>query len=336
MMENVFFEQDNLTFEIINAPQKEVALVDASKQLEVTVPDYVTYQGESYVVTLITGMNVTYNWKRGGQYKHLSKGEPVYRGAFQSKEYNAQSDKWLPSQIRVVNIGDSVREIGADAFCACEKLRQVTIGQNVNKIGCRAFSVCMSLHSLKLPNSVTEIDQYAFFNCAKLFTITLGDKVKNIGDYAFCACIKLRTFVLPDSVETIGEHAFDSCIKLRSLVIPENVKTIGKSALSSALTEIYFLCDTSNINYVDCGLNIPASKIKGKDEYLAEMERRAKMENEYKNTAANVQNQKKKQILWGITAGLILLQIIFLGWWAILTGIVTICVTGVIHLSRFI
>ena len=40
---------------------------------------------------------------------------------------------------------------------------------------------------------------------------------------------------------------------------------------------------------------------------------------------------KIKKILWGVTAGLIILQIVFWGWWTILTGLITLAIAGYIH-----
>ena len=42
-----------------------------------------------------------------------------------------------------------------------------------------------------------------------------------------------------------------------------------------------------------------------------------------------------KKILWSITIGLIVLQIIYWGWWTILTGLITLAIAGGIHLFRF-
>lgn len=45
--------------------------------------------------------------------------------------------------------------------------------------------------------------------------------------------------------------------------------------------------------------------------------------------------QKKatiKKIIWGVSVGLIVLQIVFWGWWTILTGLITLAIAGVIHL----
>ena len=44
---------------------------------------------------------------------------------------------------------------------------------------------------------------------------------------------------------------------------------------------------------------------------------------------------KNKRILWIVVLVLLVLQIIFWGWWTILTGIITVVIAGIIHLFLF-
>jgi outer membrane protein OmpA-like peptidoglycan-associated protein len=111
-------------------------------------------------------------------------------------------------------------------------------GQTVNEIGSNAFSGNTALTSVIIPNTVTIIGNSAFSNCAKLASVRFGSGVLSIGDGAFSQTA-LRSLDLPAGLRSIGNEAFMGN-QLSAVVIPPAVNRIGVDAFAknSALAEI--------------------------------------------------------------------------------------------------
>ena len=111
------------------------------------------------------------NWKQSGSGDFLIVGDGVllsYRGSG-----------------AVVNIPDSVKAIGADAFSGHGEITRVII-----------------------PESVEIVGEGAFSDCSALAEIEGGNSVKQIRDRAFAGC-PISNIRIPASVEAIGLRAFD-------------------------------------------------------------------------------------------------------------------------------
>ena len=105
-----------------------------------------------------------------------------------------------------INIPDSVRIIGDDAFCGFFRYDR-------NR-----------LTNVTIPNSVIAIGNSAFC-CNYLTNVIIGNSVKTIGDGAF-EQNHINSITIPESVITIGNNAF-SGNKLTNVIIGNSVKTIG-------------------------------------------------------------------------------------------------------------
>ena len=81
-------------------------------------------------------------------------------------------------------------------------------GQTVTEIGDDAFWGCDGLTSVTIPNSVTSIGSFAFVGCFRLTSVTLPSSLTSIGNYAFRDCIGLTSVTLPSSLTKIGNNAF--------------------------------------------------------------------------------------------------------------------------------
>lgn len=133
------------------------------------------------------------------------------------------------STIKEINIPNSVKTIGAEAFRGCGKLEKVTMTDSVTEIGASAFASCENLVNIRLSESITAIPESMMWCCEKITSITLPSKIKSIGKAAFCHCENLTEITIPSGVTEIGETAFAST-KIKSLVIPNKVKVIGEGA----------------------------------------------------------------------------------------------------------
>ena len=186
-----------------------------------------------------------------------------------------------------MTIGNSVKSIGALAFCGCSGLTSVTIGNSVTSIGGYAFYGCSGLEkvivpdiaawcgiafnnsqanplhyakhlysdetteitNLIIPNSVTSIGDDAFYGCSGLTSVTIGNSVTSIGGYAFRGCSGLTSVTIGNSVKEIGSSAFAYCEELTDVYCyAENVPSTDSDAFA-------------NSNYENATLHVPAASI---------------------------------------------------------------------------
>ena len=113
---------------------------------EVTIPESVTHDGKTYIVTSIGN-------------------EAFYGAVFMKK----------------VNLPSSIISIGADAFSYCQSLTSVFIPNNTTSIGEDAFMECAKLKQVVIPSSVTSIGYWAFSRCKSLESVfCLSTKVPNV------------------------------------------------------------------------------------------------------------------------------------------------------------
>lgn len=134
------------------------------------------------------------------------------------------------SKITAVEIPNSVKSIGRNAFSDCNGLTSIEIPNSVTSIGICAFYGCSELISVIISNSVTSIGDNVFENCYSLSNITIPNSVSSIGNYVFRYCNNLKSITIPNSVSSIGKYAFYGCSRMMSLDIPSSVTTIGSFA----------------------------------------------------------------------------------------------------------
>ncbi|MBR5552039.1 MAG: leucine-rich repeat domain-containing protein [Muribaculaceae bacterium] len=196
----------------------------------ISIPNYVTEVG-SYAFSGCTGLTeVNYNAinSNSGEY---------------DSPYNIFDNC---SNLKVVNIGDSVKSISVQFFQNCIGLTTVNYNaENCTSMGTYSrpvFDGCSNLRVVNIGNSVKSIAKYAFYGCTGLNLVDIGDSVTEIGYGAFKGCSGLTSITIPNSVTAIGGGAFEGCSGLPSITIPNSVTSIGSSAFSSCtgLKEVYY------------------------------------------------------------------------------------------------
>ena len=156
----------------------------------VTIPESVTYNGNTYSVTSIG-------------YK-----------AFCACD-----------NLTSVVIPNSVTSIEGWAFRDCSSLTSVEIPNSVTSIGYSAFCYCSGLTSVEIPNSVTSIEWQAFYGCSSLTSVVIPNSVTYIGVTAFEYCSSLTFVEIPNSVTSIGDYAFEYCFDLKTVTVGCSWKT---------------------------------------------------------------------------------------------------------------
>lgn len=160
--------------------------------------------------------------------------------------------------LRHLVIGEGVKTIGEEAFCAKNTTNGVldyanletlilpqsleTIGEfafhktgirelkltggRLKSIGMSAFSQCKQLTSVTLDGEELAVDAQAFTDCEALQTVWLGSGVKSIGNYAFDDC-DIRQLTLSEGLESLGRSAFNRNVNLKSVTLPDSITDYG-------------------------------------------------------------------------------------------------------------
>lgn len=173
------FEVDGIYYNILSDTRCEVTFKnhdDSNYEGSVTIPEQVTYDG---ITRMVTAIGV----------------------------YAFGACKNLTS----VNIPNSVTVIGNSAFLACTNLTKVNMGNSVSTIGNDAFRSSGLTYLVNIPNSVTTIGEAAFMNCTDLTHVTIPNSVTTIDDYAFNYCSNIIQLTIEDGDDdlTIGINAFN-------------------------------------------------------------------------------------------------------------------------------
>ena len=144
------------------------------------------------------------------------------------------------TNLKSVDIGDSVNIIGQSAFFGCSDLTNVTLGNGLTNICEKAFFSCSNLTSIIIPDNVVGIGKEVFKSCEQLTTVIIGNGVVSIEQEAFSNCSKLTDIRIGNGVTKIAIGAFMNCTNLKNIDIPYGVRTIESDAFwaCSALTKI--------------------------------------------------------------------------------------------------
>ncbi len=117
----------------------------------------------------------------------------------------------------------------------------VELPNTIKVIGRNAFGNSRKLKSIKIPNSVNHIDEAPFANCSNLNEVIMGDNVESIGRGTFARCTQLRKVKLSSNLKSIGDWTFQRCESLKEITIPKSVTSIGEGTFDNCknLTTIH-------------------------------------------------------------------------------------------------
>lgn len=204
-------EQDGILY-VIN-DNDEVVITDCSDSIDkstISIPDKI----DGHPVTMIyyyvfSGLENT---------KTINIPDSV-------KVIGAEAFAWS-NNLQTINIPTSVTTIDAAAFAGNNKLQSITIPDSVTELGARAFILCENLTNVTLPNTISSIPYGTFAGCVSLKKINIPSSVKAIEDEAF-SMTGFTEFTVPDTITSIGAGAFSDCENLVKVTIPKTVTKIG-------------------------------------------------------------------------------------------------------------
>lgn len=217
LMGQTTFDVEQLTYTIIDVTNNYVSVKKQNDNINthIVIPSNVTYNSTEYTVTQIAD--------NGFCNLHYLKGvtipntiTKIGKNAFQ----NTGNNNSTPF---VVEMGNSVAEIGDYAFYNCQKINSVSLPETCTSIGSHAFDNCINLTSINLPQGMTEIKPYTFWKCEKLEEILIPEGVTTIGEQCFATCNSLKEVIFPSSLDSIYSQAFENCHGIRFIFFNSNV-----------------------------------------------------------------------------------------------------------------
>jgi len=231
--------------------QYTVSVVANNYSGDVVIPSTITYNGNSYNVTII-GNNAFLNRTELNSITLPDTLLSINKSAFSGcsgltsiiipSNYIADTAFQDCTGLTSITIKESVNSIGSSAFFNCSGLTSITVNSNNtvyndgNGSNCiietASNSLILGCKNTTIPNTVIIIGTNAYSGCSGLTSITIPNSVTDIKSSAFQNCTGLTSIIIPDSVTTISGYVFYNCYSLTSVVIGNSVTTIGSSAFS--------------------------------------------------------------------------------------------------------
>lgn len=179
----------------------------------------------------------------------------ISKYAFKLNNTVAGKDFQSLKNIQNITIGNSVTELGEEAFCPVgaaywTNLTGITLSNNLQTISKNAFISRRSVRKFELPNSLVTIGEGAFSNCVSA-EFSFGSNIETIGKNAFLNCVSMQNITIPNSVTSLGESAFTNCSGATVLSIGSGLKTINSSTFKncSSLKRIDVPDNVQNIGF---------------------------------------------------------------------------------------
>ena len=238
----------------------------------VVIPETVTYNNKTYVVTSIeknafSDIDVR-SIKLSKNIVTLSENlfddvfnleeiivdseNPVY-SSLNGLLLNKSGDTLIYSPVAYskdeIVVPEQIIHIGDYAFSNNKKVKSIKLPANLETIGKYAFNFCTSIDSISIPSKVSIINEGLFVHCHELQNIEFLGNVVEIKSYAFQNCNNLIKFTCPSSLKIIDEFAFYDCGLLRDLELNEGLTTISNSAFSRNMSLIN-LTLPSTVTYI--------------------------------------------------------------------------------------
>lgn len=171
---------------------------DALRGKDIVIPDYVTFKGTKYPVTLVAAS--AFENAQINSVKLPSKLKEIGLKAFRA------------TNIKELVIPASVKKVEGSAFAYCPNLTKVTFAASQMELIEGCFAGCHKLQSVTFPASLTRDMTYDMFrDCPMLTTVTLPKNLRTVPQQMFSGCKNLRKIDLPATVTKIDGHAFSGC-----------------------------------------------------------------------------------------------------------------------------
>lgn len=134
-------------------------------------------------------------------------------GTASTRSYGSKNETpWAQyaEEIENIKILDGITYIGNYTFMGCINATSVEMVDTVKGLGVNAFSTCESLESITLSSGLTTIRNYAFNKCSALSTVvfTSTKAPTEVGNYAFNGIVTKAVYPENDSWAAFNKHGY--------------------------------------------------------------------------------------------------------------------------------
>lgn len=131
----------------------------------------------------------------------------------------------IPKEVEYDKREYDVTEIDRIAFALNEAIVTVEIPDTIKVIGEEAFSGCSMLQNVRFDSDsdLEKIENMAFFKCSSLESIEFPERLEEIGSMAFIGC-NLKYVKFTNSLKSVGESAFDINNNIREVRAKDSAK----------------------------------------------------------------------------------------------------------------
>lgn len=250
------FDQDNLTAEVIAAPEDGIAYTGA-----ISIPEKVEWFGKTYSVTSI------------GQSAFAEC--DITSVSIPRSVNGIKASAFSHSKLNNIDIPDGVESVGESAFGDCKEIVSVYLGKEVSAIGKYAFAGCDKLTQFfisdentrfsvndgvlydyqgktliqmpgaktmaKFPSTLERLGVASMAGNQNITTLSFPESLTYIDDEACMRCAALNEIQLPSKTLSIGNAAFKDCSSVKHIRLGEKLMLIDDDAFSGMdnLAEIY-------------------------------------------------------------------------------------------------
>lgn len=237
----------------------EASLNVTQGKSEVTIPNKVSYQGDTYKVTFFSWDDWEQDWK-----EETSRTYKPAAGSYQAvlekitiaKGVRVSEPACHYQKLKTIIFEDPAGVSGTE-FYDCPQLQSLYIPKKVkywptvrkcpkvkitassanpylkvinndiySKNGKVLYSVASTKTKYKVRKSVKEIEDGAFYKNDSIKSIYLPDSVKEIGEEAFGDMENLQSIRFSRSISELDYAMFNKCKKLKTVKLPKRIQTI--------------------------------------------------------------------------------------------------------------
>ncbi len=272
----------NINYEL-NSSTQTATVTGATSYDNVNIPNTITYNGVSYIVTIIKDHSFNNNRSIGSFYIPASITTIGYDAFYNSTITNLYIEdiaSWCSVDIQDTDDTRNPIQIANNIFFNGQQLTELIIPEGVSTIGNYAFYNYEDITSISLPSTIISIGTDAFYGTAwqnnlqnqesgcfylgKILYKYIGTMPENthidivdgttqICGSAFYGQSNLTSISIPNSITTIGSQAFYNCKSLTTITIPASVTSISNDIFSGCDNLESIFVDENNPNY--CNVN---------------------------------------------------------------------------------
>ncbi|MDD3946644.1 MAG: leucine-rich repeat protein, partial [Clostridia bacterium] len=137
-----------------------------------------------------------------------------------------------PDSLQIIRISNPITTIPDRYFAELTNIRQIEIPDSVEFIEEWAFYGCVSLSVFAVPPSLKEIGASAFCGCIGLSEFPMPDGLVSIGESAFAGDSSLVIRGFPNSLKRLESGAFRNCVLVTEVALPNGMEYVGNGAFA--------------------------------------------------------------------------------------------------------